>query len=55
MKNPHSCAIILKIKLIATDMYNFGALITNGVFAHARYDDSFRQDHPTYNPANNEG
>jgi hypothetical protein len=29
--------------------------ITNGVFAHARYDDSFRQDHPTYNPVDNEG
>jgi hypothetical protein len=29
--------------------------ITDGVFAHARYDDSFRPDHATYNPANNEG
>ena len=29
--------------------------ITDGVFAHARHDDSFRPDHATYNPANNEG
>ena len=29
--------------------------ITDGVFAHARYDDSFRQDHPAYNPVDNEG
>lgn len=29
--------------------------ITDGVFAHARYDDSFRQDHPTCNPVDNEG
>ena len=29
--------------------------ITDGVFAHARYDDSFRLNHAAYNPVENEG